>query len=186
LIDQGLSPKKAVLILYAVSALPAAVALVLSAPSSLRFQAIAVLIFCVAAWVGIRRLRYAEFSLAGSLLFRGELQRTIDARVRMRSLETALNRSAGEDEWWEQAVAMARQLNCVRVRLEGRSNRDEILSEEDAPLWSFRVPLADGECLYAEGRVDSAGSNPDLVLFANVLSRTYVANRERWASVAFR
>jgi UDP-GlcNAc:undecaprenyl-phosphate GlcNAc-1-phosphate transferase len=185
LLDQGLSPKKAVLILYAVSALPAAVALLLSAPSSLRFQAIAVLVFCVAAWIGVRRLRYAEFSMAGSLLFRGELQRTIDGRVRMRSLESALNRSAGEDEWWEQVVATARELNCVRVRIEGRLNREQNLSEEDAPLWSFRVPLADGEYLYAEGRIDSAGSNPDLVLFAHVLSRTYVANRERWASVAF-
>jgi len=185
LLDQGLSPKRAVLILYSVSALPAVVALLLSASSLMRYQAIAVFVFCVAAWIGVRRLRYAEFSMAGSLLFRGAFQRTIHARVQMSDLENALNRSAGEDEWWEQVVATARELKCVRVRLEGRSTRDQILSEEDVPLWSLRVPLADGEYLYAEGRLDSHEPNADLVSFADVLARTYVANRERWASVAF-
>jgi UDP-GlcNAc:undecaprenyl-phosphate GlcNAc-1-phosphate transferase len=185
LLEQGLSPKRAVLILYSVSALPAVVALLLSASSFMRYQVIAVFVFCVAGWVGIRRLRYAEFSMAGSLLFHGELQRTIHARVRMSGLENALNRSAGEDEWWEQVVATARELKCVRVRLDGRSNRDQILSEEDAPLWSLRVPLADGEYLFVEGRLDSHEPNADLVSFADVLARTYVENRERWASVAF-
>ncbi len=185
LLDSGLSPRRAVLILYAVSALPAAVALVLSAPSFLRYQAIAVFVFCVGAWMGIRRLRYAEFDMARHLLFSGELLRTIDARVRMGALESALNRSGGEEAWWESVVEIARELKCVRVRLGEGSVRERILSEEDGPLWSLRVPLAPGESLYLEGRLDAQTSNIDLRALASLLARTYQTNRERWASVAF-
>jgi UDP-GlcNAc:undecaprenyl-phosphate GlcNAc-1-phosphate transferase len=186
LLERGLSPKRAVLILYSVSVLPAAVALLLSAPSFLRYQAIAVLAFCVVAWIGIRRLRYAEFDMAGHLLFGGEFQRAIDSRVRMDAIESALSRSAGEEEWWEKAVGMARELRCARVRLSARSSRDCILSEENTPLWSFKVPLAEGEYLCLEGSLEANGSTVDLIAFAGVLARTYVASRERWTSVAFR
>ncbi len=185
LLDRGLSPRRAVLILYSVSALPAVIALFVSVPSFLRYQAIGVLVFCAAAWIGIRRLRYVEFDTAGHLLFGGEFQRTIDARVRMKALENALNRSAGEDEWWDKVVDAARDLKCVRVRITGPSSRERILAEEEGPQWSFRVALAAGEYLELQGCVAAARSNPDLISFADVLARTYIASRERWTSVAF-
>ena len=80
---------------------------------------------------------------------------------------------------------MAGELKCVRVRLVGPSSREQVLSDPATPLWSFRVPLGEDEFLVAEGCLESDRSNVDLISFANVLTRTYVGNRERWASVAF-
>jgi UDP-GlcNAc:undecaprenyl-phosphate GlcNAc-1-phosphate transferase len=186
LLDLGLSPKRAVLLLYLASVLPAGLALVLSAPNLRRYQAYAVIAFCIAVWIGVRRLRYVEFDMAGNLLFGGEFHKAIDARLRLRTLVVALDHTAGEDEWWARIIDLARELNWVRVRLEGdHSAREQVLSEEVAPVWSFRVPLSESESLYAEGYVETGNSKLDLMEFASVLARTYIRNREKWDSVAF-
>jgi UDP-GlcNAc:undecaprenyl-phosphate GlcNAc-1-phosphate transferase len=60
LLKQGLSPRRAALVIYACSGLAAALALLWNVLPE-RFGGMIGLLFCVAVWIGIRRLRYVEF-----------------------------------------------------------------------------------------------------------------------------
>ena len=183
LLELGLSPRRAVLILYLASALPAGLALLLSAPGLGKYQAYAVIVFFVAAWVGIRRLRYSEFDMVRHLLFGGEFQRTLDARVRLKGLGVALENCGDEDQWWNAVVQAARELKWARVCWTGEhTTREQLLSSRDSPTWSFRIPLSPTENLDAEGYLESAASQIDLVGFAEMLVRTYAGNRQRWGA----
>ncbi len=183
LLELGLSPQRAVLILYTASIIPAGLALALSVPSLRRYQAYVVLAFCIAAWAGIRRLRYAEFDMVGDLLFGGEFQRTVAARVRLKGLAAALEGSRDEEQWWDTVVQAARELKWARVCWLGeRSIREEQLSSGGAATWSFRIPLSAKETVLAEGYLDPATPQMDLVRFADVLARTHSGNRQKWGS----
>ena len=100
LLDLGLSPRSAVLSLYLFAMLAAAFALLLSHPLWGGFQGILIVAFGLIAWAGIWRLRYAEFEVAGRLLFGGEFQRALGARARTASSRlpwcvAALKKSGG-------------------------------------------------------------------------------------------
>ena len=82
LLERGLSPKGAVLTIYAFCG---AVALLSLVASSLRnqFSGLIVIVFCAAAWMGIQHLGYTEFAMAGRLFLQGGFRRIIDFETRL-------------------------------------------------------------------------------------------------------
>src|SRR5262249_2551882 len=89
LLDRGVKPRDAALLLYGVCGLAAALSLFLSVFHR-EFAGLIILIFCAASWCGIRHLGYVEFHITRQMLLGGNLRRMVDAEVALHRLEEAL------------------------------------------------------------------------------------------------
>ena len=92
LLDRGFTPRRVVLILYGLCGLAAAFSLLQSVVHS--FSGALLLLFGVFVLLGIQYLGYAEFDLAGQLLFSGEFQRSVSAQLDLRKFRAALAAAA--------------------------------------------------------------------------------------------
>lgn len=176
LLDRGLSPGQAVWVLYLFAALAAAFALLASSFGG-QYQGLVMLAFCGAAWIGIRQLRYPEFDIAGRLLFRGEFQRAMDAKLKIESVVSALERPATADEWWEALVRSLAPLGLVAIRLTSPAGVREQSTPANPGVWAFRVSLNAAHAVEFEGKFPADAPAFDLLGFAEVLCRTFPPNR---------
>ncbi|MBZ5724548.1 MAG: undecaprenyl/decaprenyl-phosphate alpha-N-acetylglucosaminyl 1-phosphate transferase [Acidobacteriia bacterium] len=179
LLDRGLSPRQAVWVLYLVAALAAAFALLAGSPIGGRYQGLIIVVFCGVALVGIRQLRYAEFDIAGRLLFRGEFQRAMDVRLRLTRAESALEQATTDEKWWEALAQSARTLELGAIRWTSeRGTREERVMPGVAPAWSFRIPLSETDSVEVEGTLQAPSAVAfDLVGFAEMINRTFPGKR---------
>ena len=88
LLDRGFTPRRVVLVLYGLCGLAAAFSLLQGVMHS--FSGALLLLFGVFVLLGIQYLGYAEFDLAGRLLFSGEFQRSVSAQLDLRKFRVAL------------------------------------------------------------------------------------------------
>jgi UDP-GlcNAc:undecaprenyl-phosphate/decaprenyl-phosphate GlcNAc-1-phosphate transferase len=182
LLELGLSPRSAVLFLYLVGMVAALFALLLSHPLWGGFQGLLIVAFFLIAWAGIWRLRYAEFEVAGRMLFGGEFQRALGAKVRTTHLAAALQRCRTEEEWWTALLNAARDAGCIRLCWIGaHGNREHVLAPGPA-AWSFHVTLSERESVQVDGALPS--SPMDLIGFAEALSRSLAGKRREWEQPA--
>jgi UDP-GlcNAc:undecaprenyl-phosphate/decaprenyl-phosphate GlcNAc-1-phosphate transferase len=142
LVDLGLTPKRAVLTMYGVCALVATLSLVASALHN-RFSGLVVIVFCFAAWFGIRRLEYAEFAMASKMFLGGKFRRIIDAETRLKDFETTLEKAQGIEQCWRLICACSTDLGFrgVRMSIQGAIFED-FSAPTDGRLWQIRIPLA--------------------------------------------
>jgi len=135
---------------------------------------VVIVLFCAAAGIGIRQLRYWEFDIASQFLFGGGLKRALDGRLRLERLTSELERARDEKAWWTILVEGMRSLGVREVRWIGLAEtRTEILSPETQPGWTFRVSLADGESIELSGAAADAAASFDLMGFAETARRTF-------------
>jgi UDP-GlcNAc:undecaprenyl-phosphate GlcNAc-1-phosphate transferase len=173
LLDRGLSPRKAVWVLYLVAALGAAFALVASSPVAGKYQGFVVLLFCVVAAFGIRQLRYREFDIPSRLLFRG-----IPQKLTVERLGSTLERAATEETWWDRLAEAGDALGLMSIWLsDRRCVRRQWRNSDIQPIWSFRVTLIDGESLEVEGPLAPGAASFDLIRFAEIVKGTFPGNR---------
>jgi UDP-GlcNAc:undecaprenyl-phosphate GlcNAc-1-phosphate transferase len=178
LLDRGFSARQAVWVLYLFAALTAALALLASSPWGGKSQVVVIVLFCVAAGVGIHQLRYWEFDIAGQFLFGGGLKRALDGRLRLERLTGDLERASDEASWWTMLIEGARGLGLSEIRWIGpEGERRETLASETAPVWTFRMPLTDTESIEVSGPVPDASASFDLMGFAENARRTFLARR---------
>lgn len=166
LLDRGLSPKKAALLLYGICSLVAVFSLLQTI--FLRNGAVSsaiVLAFCAVAWLGIQYLGYAEFTLAGKMLFGGGLQH---------SLKTQFDITA-----FRESVDKARTVtDCVRVIEESAvkfglvATHIRIAGEDfvgsachSGSQWEARVTVAEGDWIDL-ARVPESGASAALFMDA--------------------
>lgn len=184
LLDLGLSPRQAVGVLLLVAALVAAFALLASSSISGSYQGFVILLFCVAAWFGVRQLRYAEFDIVGRLLFRGEFQRAMDAKLQFERLTSALENATTDEDWWNALTQEGKALGLVGMRWTGAGSlRHELLMPDTTPAWSFHFPLSETDSIELEGAFGAAMAASDLIGFAEIISRTFTAKRGRQQAV---
>jgi UDP-GlcNAc:undecaprenyl-phosphate GlcNAc-1-phosphate transferase len=172
LLERGLSPRKAMLVLCLFAALAAALALLGTSFLGGRYQGFVILLFCIAAWAGIQQLRYSEFDVARRLLFRGEFQRAMHGKLRMESLASALEQALTREKWWEELVQGLSTMDLVAIRWTGPQGTREKHQAGSVAAWSFRVPLPSADVIEIEGRFDTGAESFDFVAFAQLLSRT--------------
>ncbi len=146
LLDHGLTPRRAALILYGVSSLAAVLSLFQDFVYT-PFRGVIILLFCGAVWVGIQRLNYAEFGLAGNFLFGGFLRRHIDVQLRLRQFDSSLSQAKTTAALWNMIVQQAENFGFPGVRLEvgGRTYQHFRANSEVSKLWQLRVPLGVGQ-----------------------------------------
>jgi UDP-GlcNAc:undecaprenyl-phosphate GlcNAc-1-phosphate transferase len=176
LLDRGLSPRQAVWVLYLFAALAAALALLASSFGG-QYQGFVILAFCLAAWLGIRQLRYPEFDIAGRLLFRGELQRAMNVQLKIESVASALEQSTTSDQWWGILIQSLAPLGLIAIRWTSPVGIREQRNSASQSNWEFRVALTAADLVEFEGAFLPTSPAFDLVGLAETLTRTFPPNR---------
>jgi UDP-GlcNAc:undecaprenyl-phosphate GlcNAc-1-phosphate transferase len=146
LLDRGMTPKKAVLVLYAAGIGVSIVALLhQSSLGNGSRSGFMLLLFCGTVVAAIRYLGYSEFAMAGKMLLRGDLGRFLATQIELRALENAISRAATPAACAEAVVALIEGFGCfvTRVRFAGHITGSRAAFA--MPGWTIRVPLDDGD-----------------------------------------
>jgi hypothetical protein len=164
-----MSPRRAAILLYAICSVVAIFSLLETVVSSNKISGVIILMFCAVAWTGIQYLGYAEFSLAGKLLFRGDLQRTLKAQLDLNAFKKAIEetRSAESCAALIHKTATMFGFDLVQASLAG-----EIFTWQRAganSCWEVRIPLEDGDFIEMKREFDKKELAASAGLFIEVL-----------------
>jgi len=186
LLDRGLAPSRAVLVLYLVCAAAAAFALLLTHPYAGFYYGPIILVICIVVLIGIRQLRYAEFGLASRLLFGGELQRTLGGQLRLEMLAEKLGEAQSEEDCWRVLAASIDDFGFAAVELSLRGHRwqKSVPGALDSDCWSLQVPISDQDWLRLK-RPFATGVLPMMVTpFLDTVRRALQSKLQHWDSEA--
>jgi UDP-GlcNAc:undecaprenyl-phosphate/decaprenyl-phosphate GlcNAc-1-phosphate transferase len=179
LLDLGLTPRRAALLMYGICCVAATLALLQSAFHN-RFGGLIVILFSGAAWIGVQHLGYVEFGMAGQLFLKGAFRRIIDAQTRLNHFERQLRSAKTLDDCWEAILAGSRDFGFygARMRLQGELFESPNQQPEDIS-WQLRVPLPEGGYINFQRNV-RADIHPTVVsAFVNVVESCLKSRIER-------
>ncbi|HUP03228.1 MAG TPA: MraY family glycosyltransferase [Bryobacteraceae bacterium] len=180
LLDQGLSPRQAVWVLYLVGGLGAAFALLASSKIGGKYEGAIMVLFCASAWFGIRKLRYSEFDLGGRLLLDPFVKRTADTKATLESAVASLEGASDEEAWWQGLVREGKQLGFTKLRWTNAGRvREELLKPGAPEGWKLEIPLTEASSVQVEGVFGAAVASEDLIGLAEILKRTFPARERR-------
>ena len=142
LLARGLSTRKAVLILYGMCAVAAALALIQSAGAH-NSEGPVILIFCVIAWVGVQNLGYPEFTQARRLILAGGFRGALKSSLEMRAFEQSLTDAQTQAQRWAVLRDALRKFGLVEVCwfTEGTIYKDALWDSSGQQCWSLRISL---------------------------------------------
>jgi UDP-GlcNAc:undecaprenyl-phosphate GlcNAc-1-phosphate transferase len=142
LLDRGLTPRRATLILYAGAGVGATLAVLLSLLHH-QYSGIVILLFCGLAWAGIQHLGYVEFEEARRMLFGGLFRHLLSARVSMRQFEERLAKAGSLEESWDLIRSAGAELGFTNslLRLDGSIRECQSDPAAASQCWELRIPL---------------------------------------------
>jgi UDP-GlcNAc:undecaprenyl-phosphate GlcNAc-1-phosphate transferase len=143
LLERGLSPRDAVLIMYGICSVVAM--LTIASVRHNQLGGLIVIVFCGAAYIGIRHLEYAEFVSVGRMFRRGRFRLIIDFESRLIDFQKALERAADVQECWSKVQDGALEFNFQGVRLNLDGQVFENFSSDSKWLWGLRISLPDAQ-----------------------------------------
>jgi UDP-GlcNAc:undecaprenyl-phosphate GlcNAc-1-phosphate transferase len=157
LLDRGLSPRGAVLLLYGACLLGALFSMAQTFAAQ-QYTGLIVLLFCIAAWIGIQHLGYVEFSVASRMLLTGSFQRMLDAQLKLRHFEQKLIEAENLEECWARLTEECRKLGFVSVGIyfRGRVLERGLNGSAGEPCWTVAIPLPEGGQIEMVRRFKSA------------------------------
>lgn len=166
LLDRGLTPRRAALLLYGMGALAAILSLSM-ATSHLEVPII--ILFCVAVWIGIQRLGYVEFDTAGRLLLTGSFRKLLRSHISLRNFETSLSCAQTPDECWTILKNTYHEFGFYRIHmhLAGRSYCEERPRVEVARTWRLEIPLSDSDFIHLAREFNAAARHNTVAPFAD-------------------
>ncbi|MGD0199883.1 MAG: MraY family glycosyltransferase [Bryobacteraceae bacterium] len=172
LLDRGFTPRRVALFFYGLCGLAAAFSLLQSVVSN-QVAGFIVVLFCLAAWVGIQHLGYAELGVAGRLMVPGTFLRVLNAELRLRTLEQSLTDANSVEACWEALRDACRDFGFVHVAMRVDSGGfEQLLRETDGAYWTVHVPLSESEYVTI-GQEFRSGAQPLVVApLADVLRRS--------------
>jgi UDP-GlcNAc:undecaprenyl-phosphate GlcNAc-1-phosphate transferase len=148
LVQMGFTPRRAVIILYGVSAVCASLSLVTMSGLP-RLVALAIVVGALLAWSGVRRLGYAEISELQRLLTRKVLRErlTVANNTRLIRFGDHVARTQSLAELWDGLIGMASSLDFQRIEIrlypEVRRSLAQALAARrpanDFPVWEQRM-----------------------------------------------
>src|SRR5262249_16129472 len=89
LLHRRFTPRRVALLLYGACGVAAGFSLLEDVTQN-RFSGLIVILFCVAAWVGVQHLGYAEFGIAGKLVLGGSFRGMVNSQLRLQQFERKL------------------------------------------------------------------------------------------------
>jgi UDP-GlcNAc:undecaprenyl-phosphate GlcNAc-1-phosphate transferase len=149
LLELGLTPRRAVLLLYGVTSVFAMISVLIAVPE-FRYPGLVIILFCAVSWIGIQHLGYAEFSEARKIILSGTVRQLIASQTKVRAYRWALERAPSLEECWKLTLDAMRELGFDHVELvlgEGiryeawLHHPDQSFSRQDC--WTVRIPLGD-------------------------------------------
>jgi UDP-GlcNAc:undecaprenyl-phosphate GlcNAc-1-phosphate transferase len=173
LLDRGFTPRRVVLLMYAVAGFVASLSLLQDALHN-QFAGLIVLLFCVFAWIGVQHLGYAEFAVARQLFLKGTFRRIIDSQTRLRQLELRLDSAISLDEWWVALGSASAMLGLrgIRMHFDNRSFENHDSNEAYVDGWQLRIPLSRDDYVNLEC-LQTSELNPVLIeAFVKIVRRT--------------
>lgn len=147
LLDQGLTPRRTALLLYAACGVAAVLALLQDMTND-RFGGLIIILFCAGAWLGIQHLGYAEFGVTSRMIFRGAFRDMVKAQMRLQQFERDLEMITTFEEAWQAIQQVGHELGWrgARIRWDGQMYHSMPESAESvAGLWQVRVPFPNGQ-----------------------------------------
>ena len=91
LLSRGLTPKRVVLLLYAICALGAGISLVLTANHD-RYRGLVIIVVCICCWLGLQRLGYKEFGVMGRAVWGGGFRSFLSGQLALEAFEHEMRR----------------------------------------------------------------------------------------------
>jgi UDP-GlcNAc:undecaprenyl-phosphate GlcNAc-1-phosphate transferase len=175
LVDRGLSPRRAALLLYLAAATGAVFSLLqTAAPSAIRGLVLA--LFCILVWGGIRYLGYREFALAANLLRRKTLRSMLQSNYSLQSYEQSLIAAQTIEDCWSTVRAVAREFGFSYVQLKlGGYTRHEQLGICQSAQWLLDVPVSDSDYVRFKYQCDQSSTLLAISPLANLLHRSLSA-----------
>jgi UDP-GlcNAc:undecaprenyl-phosphate/decaprenyl-phosphate GlcNAc-1-phosphate transferase len=148
LLDRGLTPRRAVLVLYGSAGLAAVFAL-LSTVLRDMYAGLIFIPFVCAAWLGVKNLGYKELQAVDPVRFVGKARQSIQAEKILQAARMKLGAAETSHARWEAIKTMARDLGfCyVGTTMEGVSFFESFDSLEEVPAWIITIPLGGGRRL---------------------------------------
>jgi UDP-GlcNAc:undecaprenyl-phosphate/decaprenyl-phosphate GlcNAc-1-phosphate transferase len=145
LVDRGLSPRKAVFLLYAASGVGATFALVQSAGSATA-RGVTAFLFALFVWTGIRYLGYREFALAVNLLRQNTLRSMLRSSYSLQAYTDSLTAADTVEDCWRIILAVGREFGFgyVQVNLGGCQYEEELNPSTEAQ-WVLNVPISNSD-----------------------------------------
>ena len=116
LLALGFEPRGAAIVLYLACGLAAALSL-LQSSLSYHLEGLAIVLFCVFAWLGIKLLGYTEFSTARRVLSGGSVLRLVQHEVYLAHFREALLHAGTRRECWTTVRNTCHDLHFASVEL---------------------------------------------------------------------
>jgi UDP-GlcNAc:undecaprenyl-phosphate/decaprenyl-phosphate GlcNAc-1-phosphate transferase len=172
LLDRGMSPRKAALLLYGICSIVAVFSLLQSVVHNNAVSSVIVLLFCAVAWVGIQYLEYAEFSLMGKMLFGGGLQRSLKSQLDLTALRKSVGNAKTAADCAKLVEKSAEEFGLVATHLRVAGEDFEGGQRPDDAQWEARITIGDGDWI---DFVRVPGSDPGAALFLDALAASLIA-----------
>ena len=175
LVDRGLSPRRAALLLYTAGGVGAAFSLLQSAgPATSRGLIVAV--FCFLVWLGIRYLGYREFALAANLLRRNTLRSMLQSSYSLQGYEESLKAAETAEDCWHTVRSVAREFRFAYVELKlGGGVYEEQLDTSSKANWVLDIPVSESEYVLFKYQFDASSPVLAIAPLANLLRRSLSA-----------
>ncbi len=177
LLARGLTPRQTALLLYGACGVAATMSLMASVAHD-QFKGAILVLFCAAAWAGVRRLEYAEFGVVGRMLQEGAFRRHLNSALVLKTLEDRLAEAKTAEECWSAVRDACRNFGFTHAELRVNGYHfEEIFDHGNShPTWGLDIPLPHQGHLhltrcFGQGKVPTV-----LVPFAEALRRNLYHN----------
>ena len=143
LLDRGLTPRRAVFLLYGFCAVAAALSLLQSTRE--QFAGPVIVLFCAAFWIGVQRLGYVEFGALGRMLAEAASLRALHARIHVCDFHEALVSAKTPDECWQAVLRYYKRFGFSQVTLHlgGKMySATHAKSMDPSDAWTIVVPFS--------------------------------------------
>jgi UDP-GlcNAc:undecaprenyl-phosphate GlcNAc-1-phosphate transferase len=172
LLARGLTPRRAVLLLYGICGIAAALSLLQSVFQEQLGGAILVL-FCVGAWLGIQHLGYAEFIAARRILSSGGFRRHVSAQLQLTDFRDDLTAADTPDQCWNVLCQSYSNFGFNKIQLElgGRVYTHTTNGHHIPNSWTIQIALSDHDYVNLSREFDTEAP-PIVTPYADMIGTT--------------
>jgi UDP-GlcNAc:undecaprenyl-phosphate GlcNAc-1-phosphate transferase len=173
LLDRGLTPRRAALVLYAASGLAA----VLSLLQSLEYRGgIVIVIFCVATWIGIQQLKYGEFTALARLITARGLRHRLNAQLDLELFEQSLASAKSVIDCWDIISRSYTKFGFweVRLSISGSVREARLQNAFGANSWTLHISLIGSDYIALTREHESPAVPISIAAFADAVRNAFM------------
>jgi UDP-GlcNAc:undecaprenyl-phosphate GlcNAc-1-phosphate transferase len=167
LLSKGLTPRRVVLLLYAICAFGAGISLVLTANHD-RYRGFVIILVCISCWIGLQRLGYREFGVMGRAVLGGGFRSFLGAQLAVEAFEHEMRRDMTLEQSSELLCQKYPQFGFsgIAVRL---NDLQHIRGTEQG--WRAHIDFGGRGCIDLWRESGSSSHGPAAALFIDCVAR---------------